>query len=151
MPSRSTAWIGIPPATLASIARLILALIARSQISAPHCAISSLFAVTTDFPLAMAPSMISCAVVVPPTSSATISTFGWLTISRQSVVRKTSPEGVRQRLLRDGTAANGGDGEPETQLERDLFRVCRKDGEGAGADISQADQAYLNVFHLIQL
>ena len=35
MPSRSTAWMGMPPATLASMARLIPARMARSQISGP--------------------------------------------------------------------------------------------------------------------
>ena len=89
MPSRSTACIGIPPATLASIARLMFALIARSQISAPQSAMSSLFAVTIDFPLATAASMISLATVVPPISSATMSTFGLATTCRQSVVRVT--------------------------------------------------------------
>ena len=91
MPSRSTAWIGMPPATLASMATLMPARIARSQISGPHAAISSLLAVTTDLRLAMAASTISAATVVPPTSSATISTSGCATTSRQSAVRKTGP------------------------------------------------------------
>src|SRR5579885_3211895 len=39
----------------------------------------------------MAPSMISRATVAPPTSSATISTSGWATNSRQSVVLKMGP------------------------------------------------------------
>ena len=82
---------GIPPATLASIARLMPAWMARSQISEPQLAISSLLAVTTDFLLAIAPSMISAATEVPPTSSATMSTSGCETTSRQSVVRYTGP------------------------------------------------------------
>src|SRR5579883_713577 len=86
MPSRSTVWIGMPPATLASIARFSRAPIARSHRSAPCSAINSLFAVTTDFPPAMAASMISRATPQPPTSSATISTSGESTTSRQSVV-----------------------------------------------------------------
>ena len=91
MPSRNTAWIGMPPATLASIARLMPARMARSQISGPHSAINSLLAVTTDFLCAIAASMISAAVVVPPISSATISTSGRSTTWRQSAVLKTGP------------------------------------------------------------
>src|ERR1700680_4129608 len=76
----------MPPATLASMARLMPAAMARSQMSAPHSAISSLFAVTTDFLCAMAASIISRATVAPPTNSATMSTSGCATTSRQSVV-----------------------------------------------------------------
>src|SRR5579859_1916769 len=81
----------MPPATLASMARLIPARMARSQISEPQAAISSLLAVTMDFLLAMAPSIISAATPVPPTSSATISTSGRETTWRQSVVGYTRP------------------------------------------------------------
>ena len=82
---------GIPPATLASMAMLVPASMARSQISAPRNAINSLFAVTTDFPAAMAASMISAATVVPPTSSTTISRPGCSINRRQSLVLKTGP------------------------------------------------------------
>ena len=61
---------------------------ARSQISAPHSAINSLLAVTTDFLYAIAASIISRATVVPPTNSATISTSGCATTSRQLEVRR---------------------------------------------------------------
>ena len=73
MPSRRTAWIGMPPATLASIARLMPEAMARSHNSAPHWAINSLLAVTTDLLLAAAASNISRATVVPPISSTTMS------------------------------------------------------------------------------
>ena len=56
MPSRSTAWIGMPPQTLASMARLMPARMARSQISGPLAAISSLLAVTSDLWFLMAAS-----------------------------------------------------------------------------------------------
>src|ERR1039458_1680525 len=82
---------GMPPATLASMATLMPARIARSQISGPHAAISSLLAVTIDLRLAMAASTISAATVVPPTNSATISTSGCATTSRQSAVLNTGP------------------------------------------------------------
>src|SRR5260370_115488 len=68
MPSRKTLWMGMPPATLASIARLMPAPIARSQISAPHNAINSLLAVTTDLPCSIAASMISGLTEVDPVS-----------------------------------------------------------------------------------
>src|ERR1700704_4808951 len=64
---------------------------ARYHISGPHSAINSLLAVTSDFLLSMAASMIAAAVLVPPTSSATISTSGRATTSRQSVVLNTGP------------------------------------------------------------
>src|SRR5687767_10407246 len=79
------------PATLASIARLIPAPIALTQIAAPVVAINSLLAVTTDLPLAIATLTISAATPVPPTNSATISTLGSATTARQSVVRFTTP------------------------------------------------------------
>src|ERR1039457_4097288 len=82
---------GIPPATLASMATLVPALMAHSQISAPRSAINSLFAVTTDFLAAMAAWMTSTATVVPPTSSTTISTPGCSINRRQSLVLKTGP------------------------------------------------------------
>src|ERR1022692_34108 len=82
---------GMPPATLASMATLMPARIARSQISGPHAAMSSLFAVTIDLRLAMAASTISAATVVPPTNSATMSTSGCATTSRQSAVLSTGP------------------------------------------------------------
>src|SRR3982751_4767543 len=90
---------GIPPQTLASIARLIRAAIARSHISAPQAAISSLLAVTTDFLFWIAVLMISAAVVVPPTSSATMSTFGCETSSRQSVVLKTPDRDLGRSIV----------------------------------------------------
>jgi hypothetical protein len=47
---------------------------------------SSLLAVTTDFPRSIAASMISAATVVPPMSSATIATSGSSSTARQSLV-----------------------------------------------------------------
>src|ERR1017187_9508298 len=90
---------GMPPATLASMATLMPARMARSQISGPHAAMSSLLAVTTDLRLAMAASTISAATLVPPTSSATMSTSGCATTSRQSGVRKTGPSDSGIRLV----------------------------------------------------
>ena len=81
-----------PPATLASIASEIPAAVAFSQIWAPCSAISSLLAVTTDFPLEIAESMISAATVVPPISSAITWTSGLLTTSCQLEVRSASGE-----------------------------------------------------------
>ncbi len=147
IPSRRTAWIGMPPATLASIARLILALIARSQISAPHSAISSLFAVTMDLPCAVAPSMISLATVVPPTSSATISTLGSVTTSRQSEVRTTSPRPSGKHLARDGSAADRRHAQPESQLQCDLIGIGGQNGKSARADIAEPDYANMDILH----
>ena len=91
MPSRNTAWMGMPPATLASMATLTPAWMARSQRSGPHSAINSLFAVITDLWLSIAVSRICRAMVVPPTSSTTMSTSGLVATWRQSSVRVTSP------------------------------------------------------------
>src|ERR1039457_759417 len=82
---------GIPPPTLASMATLVPAWMARSQISGPLNAINSLFAVTTDFFAAMAALITSRATVVPPTSSTTISSPGCAINRRQSLVLKTGP------------------------------------------------------------
>src|ERR1039457_5305245 len=90
MPSRKTAWIGMPPQTEASMARLIPAWMARSQIWGPLAAMSSLLAVTTLLRLAMAASTMRAATLMPPASSATICTSGWDTPWRQSVVLNTS-------------------------------------------------------------
>ena len=89
----------MPPHTLASIARLMPARMARSQISGPQAAISSLLAVTTDLRCAMAASKISPATPVPPTSSATIWTSGCATSSRQSVVLNTLPSAAGISLV----------------------------------------------------
>src|SRR5947209_325750 len=64
---------------------------ARSQISGPQAAISSLLAVTTDLWFSMAALTTSAAAWVPPTSSATMCTSGCVTTSRQSTVLKTGP------------------------------------------------------------
>ena len=78
-------------AVLGQVASAIARLsIARSQISAPCSAISSLLAVTTDLPCWMDFSMISAAVEVPPISSATTWTSGSSTTSCQRDVRLAS-------------------------------------------------------------
>ena len=104
---------------------------ARSQISGPHTAISSLLAVTTDLPFAIAPRIISAATVVPPTSSATMSTPGWETTSRQSVVFNSGSKASRNFLGRYRWAAHRGDLQRKAQLERDLIGVLRQNSESS--------------------
>ena len=124
----------MPPQTLASIARLMPAWMARSQISGPQAAISSLLAVTTDLRLSMAASMISAATPVPPTSSATICTSG------------CDDHFAPVRGLHHGPSAAGRSSchraaadrrhlQPETELERDLLGIFGQDGERSRADI----------------
>ncbi len=139
---------GMPPATLASMARLMRAAMARSHSSAPARAISSLFAVTTDFPAAMAASMISRATVVPPISSATICISGFATTSRQSRGLHCGIEMWRKRLVMDAAAADCAHAQRETELERDLIRVLRENRERTRADVPQADDSDVDHFSL---
>ena len=148
MPSRSTAWIGMPPQTLASMARLMPARIARSQISDPHAAMIALLAVTTDFRCSMAESMISDATSVPPTSSATICTSGCVTTSRQSVVRMTSPSAAGSCFRRHRAAAHRDHFQAESELERDLIGIFGQNGERRGPHISQSDNADVHFLHI---
>jgi len=92
MPSRSTAWMGMPPAN----ARLhgdadAAANGAFPQVGALKVPSIPCFAVTTHLPLARAARMISAATLVPPTSSVMTCTSGSAITWRQSVVFTTGP------------------------------------------------------------
>ena len=137
---------GIPPATLASIARLMPAAIALSHNSAPCLAINSLLAVTIDFLLSMAASMMLRATSVPPTSSATISTSGCDTTSRQSRVRTTSLSDS-SGLISGFAAANNLYLESKSELQRNLIRVLGKDIERAESDIAKPHNAGIHFVH----
>ena len=130
------------------MATLVFALMARSQISAPASAISSLLAVTTDLPCSMAPSTTSRATAVPPTSSATISTSGRPTSSRQSVVRIDAAKTFGQLLVLNGAAAHRGHIQLEAEFCRDLFRVPGQHTEGPHADVAKADNADVHLLHM---
>jgi hypothetical protein len=54
---------------------------------------------------------------------------------------------IGQRFIRHGTAADGDNAQTETQFQSDLSVVGSQYGKGAGADIAQPDNAYVNVFH----
>ena len=124
---------------------------ARSHNSAPARAISSLFAVTTDLPRAIAASTISRATPVPPTSSATISISGCSTTSRQFAVFSAAPNAAGICLLAMPRLHTARTSQRKAQLQRDIARVFRKDVERARADVAQTDDAYLNWLHKVDL
>ena len=78
--------IGMPPATAASNCTIRLFCSASAKISLPYSANSFLLAVTTCLPCCKASSTNWRAKSVPPNNSATISTSGWRTTSKGSLV-----------------------------------------------------------------
>src|SRR5260370_536461 len=139
MPSRSTAWKGMPPATLASMARLMPARMARSQISGPHRAIHSLLAVTTDFLCAIAASMISAAVVCSAHQLGDDIDIRALDNLAPVGRSEDRAQGLWNRLRSDAAAADGRELEPESQFEGDLIGCFGKNGQCARAHIAQTD------------
>src|ERR1017187_2013809 len=58
------------------------------------------------------------------------------------------PQRLRNRLGRHGAAANRSHLEAESQLQRDLLRIARQNGERAGADIAQAHDTHVHFLHM---
>ena len=139
----------MPPQTLASMARLMPAWMARSQISGPQAAISSLLAVTTDLRLAMAALTISAA-----TRGAAHQFGDDLHVRvRHHLAPVGSLEDVaegRGNLFGVHRAAAHGDHlQAVPELESDLVRVLGQDGKRAGPDVAQADDANIDFLHIL--
>src|SRR3954470_24089033 len=99
--SRRARISGMPPPTAASNSRSTPAAAAVWKTSAPTLARSSLLAVTTGLPAASAPRISSRAGSIPPMTSTTTSTSGWLTtpaVSRVSTPSGSSTSRSRARL-----------------------------------------------------
>ena len=138
---------GIPPATLASMARLMPAAMARSQSSAPARAISSLLAVTTDFFWAMAASMISRATPVPPIKFGDDVDVGMIHHFAPIRGAVRGRKGGRDVPLDHAAAAHRHDAEREAELLRDQLGVFREDVQGPEADVAETDDADVDWFH----
>src|SRR4051794_28374226 len=102
--SRSGRMRGTPPATDASNRRSTPAPSAVSKSSRPWVAISSLFAVTTGFPLIKASTMRVRAGSMPPITSTTMSTSGSPTTAAASSVKHRVGRGRLRSLSRWATA-----------------------------------------------
>ena len=85
---------------------------------------------------------------MPPTSSATICTSGCATTSRQSVVLNTWPSAAGNLLGVHRAAAHRDHLQAVPELERDLVPVFGQNGQRAGADVAQPDDADVDFLHI---
>ena len=124
-------------------------LMARSQISAPQSAISSLLAVTMDLPLAMAPSMISLRDGRAADEFGDDIDFGM----RDNLAPVSRAQGIAGAFVRasgsDGAAADRSDAQTESQFQRDLVGIGGQDSERTRAHITETDHTNVNVSHIL--
>ena len=127
------------------------AAIARSQISAPHSAINSLLAVTTDFLCAMAPSMISRATVGAAHQLGDDVHFRMRHHLAPVRGAKNRVRRRRQFLRANRPAAQRLHAQLKPQLERDLLGVLGENRERARAHVPQPDDPDVDLLHLALL
>ncbi len=138
---------GMPPATLASMARLILALMARSQISAPHSAISFFIRGYDRFSVGDSPfDNLFCD--RRPADKLGNNIHVWIADDLTPVgCPGVFAQSCGEFPVGHRSAANRRDAQPEAQLQGDLIGILGEDGERPRAYISEPDYTYVYIVH----